>query len=364
VILLNPGPVNLSDRVRAALAGPDLCHREPEFAALQGRVRERLLAVYRLDPERWAAIVLTGSGTTALEAMIASLTSGGGQLLVLANGVYGERAAEIAQRHGLPCETQSHDWRAPVDLRALERRLAGRQPPSHVVAVHHETTTGRLNDLAGIGAVCRRHGVRLLVDAVSSFGAEAIDFEGWGVTACAATANKCLHGAPGSAFVIAAREALPTAERPAVPPTLDLGAHCRAQDAEDTAFTPAIPSLYALDEALAEHAEQGGWRARHDRYAALAARVAEGFAGFGIESLLPAPESSVVLRAYRQPEGLDYASLHDDLKSRGFVIYAGQGVLSGRAFRIANMGEVDAAAVDALVSAVGDLLARAAARLS
>jgi len=357
VILLNPGPVNLSERVRSALTGPDLCHREPEFGVLQARVRSRLLAVYDLDSADWAAITLTGSGTTALEAMITSLVPPDGRVLVLANGVYGERAAQIAHRQGLACDTQAHDWCAPIDRAALAHRLAGAESPSHVVVVHHETTTGRLNDLAAIGALCRRHGVRVLVDAVSSFGAEAIDFRDWGITACAATANKCLHGAPGCAFVVASRDALPVRGHGSAPLTLDLGAHCRAQDAHGTAFTPAIPALYALDEALAEHAEAGGWPTRQRRYAQLAARAAEGFGALGIEPLLPPAESSVVLRGYRLPAGIDYATLHDGAKGRGFVIYAGQGVLADRAFRVSTMGEIDATVVDAFIAAVKDVLA-------
>lgn len=355
MILLNPGPVNLSERVRTALAGPDLCHREPEFGELQSEIRRNLLAVYDLDPEQWAAVPITGSGTSALEAMLASLVPASGELLVVANGVYGERAAEIARRHRLPVKTSAHPWEAAVDLEAVERHLASAPPPTHVLVVHHETTTGRLNDLAAIGALCRELGAELLVDAVSSFGAEALDFEGWGITACAGSANKCLHGAPGAAFVVTRRAALPPPQAVASSLYLDLGAYCRAQDAGDCLFTPAVPIFYALAEALREHAEGGGWRARRRRYESLAREAAQGLAALGIEPLLPQAASSVVLRAYRLPTRLSYASLHHGLKARGFVIYAGQGRLAQEIFRIATMGEITATDIQALLVALEEL---------
>lgn len=356
MILLNPGPVNLSERVRAALAGPDLCHREPEFGELQSEIRRNLLAVYDLDPEQWAALPLTGSGTAALEAMLGSLVPATGHLLVVTNGVYGERAAEIARRYRLPTKTLAHPWKAAVDLEALERDLDSAPTPTHVLVVHHETTTGRLNDLAAIGALCRARGVDLLVDAVSSFGAEALDFEAWGITASAGSANKCLHGAPGAAFVLTRRAALPPRRVAAASLYLDLGAYCRAQDAGDCLFTPAVPIFHALAEALREHAEDGGWRARRRRYGALAQQAAQGLAALGIEPLLPQAASSVVLRAYRLPARVSYATLHDGLKARGFVIYAGQAALAREIFRIATMGQIAAADIQALLAAIGELV--------
>lgn len=353
MILFNPGPVNLSARVRAALGGADICHREPEFARLQGAIRDRLLAVYALEPATWAGVVLSGSGTLAVEAMLASLVPDDGRVLIIENGVYGERMTRIAECHGLNHARISFEWGAPVDLDALRQRLA-EGDVSHVAAVHHETTTGRLNDLPGLTEVCHAAGTALLLDTVSGFGAEAIDFEGCGqsIAACAATANKCLHGAPGAAFVLARRDALLQASRRSL--YLDLAAHCRAQDDDSTPFTPAIPAFYALAEALAEHAEQGGVAARRAHYRALAARLESGLRDSGITPLLPADASSCVLRAYNLPEGTDYGTLHDRLRQRGFVIYAGQSSLAHRIFRVSTMGAVGQADIERFLSAVAE----------
>ena len=194
----------------------------------------------------------------------------------------------------------------------------------------------------------------MLVDGVSSFGAERIDFAEPALSAVAATANKCLHGAPGASFVIARRDALAAATCRTY--YLDLARLAQLQDQRNTPFTPAVHVYYALVEALREHAEEGGRPARHDRYAAFSERVRAGFAGLGIEAVLAPRESSVVLRAYRLPDGLGYGSLHDSLKSQGFVIYAGQGALSDTVFRISTMGNLTSADVDRLVQCFSEAI--------
>ncbi|MCU0990558.1 MAG: hypothetical protein MUE63_13460, partial [Xanthomonadales bacterium] len=115
-ILLNPGPVSLSEAVRKAAVSDDLCHREPEFARLQERVRGGLLDVYGCDPATWATVPLGGSGTTALEAMLSSLLGRDARLLVIENGVYGERIRRIAEIHGVDFHSLEHDWTAPIDF--------------------------------------------------------------------------------------------------------------------------------------------------------------------------------------------------------------------------------------------------------
>jgi 2-aminoethylphosphonate-pyruvate transaminase len=176
---------------------------------------------------------------------------------------------------------------------------------------------------------------------VSSFGAERIAGGDWNVAALAATANKCLHGAPGLSFVLARRELW---REPAPAPCgvyLDPRAYHRAQHGDGySPFTQAVQVAFALAEALAEHREQGGWLARRDTYRRRAARVHEALARLGVETLLRPADYSAILWSYRLPAGFGYAALHDALKARGFVIYAGQGHLSPDVFRIAHMGDI------------------------
>ncbi|MCR4466920.1 2-aminoethylphosphonate aminotransferase [Burkholderia sp. SCN-KJ] len=346
MLLLNPGPVTLTERVRRSLLQPDLCHRESEFFDLQDEARARLVAAYELDPAEWAAVLMTGSGTAAVESMIAALVPQDGKLLVVENGVYGERITQIATQYGIAHDVLKHEWMQAPDLAQIAARLdAGGY--SHVAVIHHETTTGRLNDLGAIADVCRARGVKMLVDGVSSFGAEAIDFAGGVIDAVAATANKCLHGVPGAAFVIVRRSALAKAASRTY--YLDLGRLAKLQDQRNTPFTPSVHAYYALVEALREFDEAGGWRARHAHYKALADQAQAGLAARGMSLVLPEGASSVVLRAYRLPQGVTYETLHDGLKARGFVIYAGQGGLSKELFRISTMGAIQAADVERLL---------------
>ena len=356
MILLNPGPVNLSAGVRGALAGPDLCHREPEFSALQDAIRAGLLDVYGLSPQQWAAVLIAGSGTAAVEAMLTSVVPQDGSLVVIENGVYGERMTRMAAVHGIARRCVPHAWGGAIDLDALKRVLEDRAGITHVAVVHHETTTGRMNDLARLGALCRAHGAQLLVDAVSSFGAEALEFDDWNIAACAGTANKCLHGAPGVSFVNVRRDALFSSAMSARTLYLDLANACREQDRRSTAFTQPVHVMHALAKALEEFREEGGWLSRHACYARLAQAVRAGLRRLGVEALLPAAESSVVLNAYRVPDTIGYDALHDGLKERGFVIYAGQGQYRDNLFRISTMGAITSADIERLLTAFGDLL--------
>jgi 2-aminoethylphosphonate-pyruvate transaminase len=357
MLLLNPGPVTLSERVRRSMLQPDLCHRESEFFDLQDEARRRLLSAYSLDGSEWTAVLMSASGTAAVESMVAALVPQGGKVLIVENGVYGDRIARICVQYNIHHERLVGDWMKPPDYTVIDAMLGS--PPggtnfTHVAVVHHETTTGRLNDLRQLASVCRRHRVGLLVDAVSSFGAEEIEFDDSALSAVAATANKCLHGVPGVALVIVRRqELLRAASRTFY---LDLTRLARLQDERNTPFTPAVHAYYALVEALREYQEQGGRAARHRRYASLAEQARSGLAALGIKEAIPAEESSVVLRAYQLPPGLAYISLHDGLKAEGFVIYAGQGDLSKSLFRISTMGELSSADIDRLVQCFSRML--------
>ncbi len=354
-LLLNPGPVTISSRVRAAMMQADLCHREGDFIALFRDVRDRLTRVYP-EGRRYVPVILTGSGTSAVEAMVSTLVPKDRAALVAVNGVYGERMAAMVRAQGKACIEVAAAWTDGIDIAGVDRALAANGAISHVLAVHHETTTGRLNDIAALGAVCRRRCVKLLLDAVSSFGAEPIGFADWGLEACAATANKCLHGVPGVSFVLVDEAVFAERASGAGSVYLDLFRYHAARDGAPP-FTPAVHVLYALQEALREFEEAGGREARHARYTRLARKVKDGLARRGIPTLLDEPQDySSVLVSYRLPDGLTYDTLHDALREHGFVIYAGQGNFNGRIFRISTMGEIGDGDVERLLRAVDTVL--------
>jgi len=346
VILLNPGPVTMTAGVRAALAAQDVCHREPEFKELVGRVRSKITAIYQTNG--YTPVLIGGSGTAAVETMLSVIPRDGSNSLVVANGVYGERMAAMmkaqGKRHDL---VNAASWTSPMDLDRAEKAIAS-GAFKYVLAVHHETTTGRLNDLAALGTLCKKHGVPMLVDAVSSFAGEAIDFDGWNIETLAATANKCVHGAPGVSFVLVRPEAL-TRPTGATSVYLDLHRHAADQAKGSTPFTLPTHVTFAFDKALDELAAAGGWKARHAEYAARSGRVRAQLKELGVKLLLENEEVyGSTLTSWTRPAGKTYEALHGRLKSDGFVIYAGQGKFDGAIFRIAVMGDISASDLDRL----------------
>ncbi|MES9520369.1 pyridoxal-phosphate-dependent aminotransferase family protein [Streptomyces capoamus] len=356
LVLMNPGPVVLDDRVRAALSGPDLCHREPEFADLLARIRHKTTLVAG-GGDAHTAVLLTGSGTSAVEAVISSAVPPGGGLLVLDNGHYGERLADIAAAHGIRTHRLEAGWAVPVDLAAVERALVADPGLTHVGVVHHETSTGMLNDVAGVARIAHAYGREVIVDAVSSVGAERVSPAEDGVDWLAGSANKCLEGAPGLAFVVAATDAF---ERLGAFPRrtyyLDLHRHYTAQAKSGLpAFTPGIPACYAFEAAL-DLALAEGREARHARYRALAERLRAGLEALGLELLLPPGQRAVGLTALRLPPGTGYEELHRGLRAAGFVIYRAQERLAADHWRLSTMGRITAADIDRFLSALADLL--------
>ncbi|MFF1837835.1 pyridoxal-phosphate-dependent aminotransferase family protein [Streptomyces sp. NPDC058231] len=338
LVLMNPGPVMTDGRVRDALGGPDLCHREPEFSELLARVRHRTTLVAGGD-DRHTSVVLTGSGTSAVEAAISSAVPADGGLLAVDNGHYGERFSHIARAHGIRSHRLELGWGNPADPAAVDRALSGRPGLTHVGLVHHETSSGMLNDVAALTEVAHSHGCEVIVDAVSSIGAERIGLAEDGIDWLAGSANKCLEGAPGLGFVSASRtafEALAGAPRRSY--SLDLHRHYLAQEkAQAPAFTPGVPAFYAFDTALSLAVAEG-WEARNLRYRGLARQLRDGLEELGLEILLPPEQRAAGLTAVRIPGGWSYSELHEGLRAHGFVIYAAQEQLARDYFRLSTMG--------------------------
>lgn len=338
MVLLNPGPVNISERVRRALTGADICHREEEWSEVMASIRERLCAAFA--PSGYTAVLITGSGTAALEAAVASSVERGRAMLAIVNGVYGERIAQMARLCGTRVVEVAAEWTEHPDLARVEAVLRS-DPDIQVVAlVHHETTTGLINPVPEIGRLAKAAGKSVLVDSISGLGGEPLDLGAGGIDLCVGTANKCIQGIPGLSFVLVKHEEM--ARLTAIAPRsvyLSLPSNWQAQEKGEPLFTPAVQVGYALSEALAELLEETP-AGRIARYARAAALLREGFSRLGLSFLLPPPLRGNTITALDLPAGFSYARLHDQLKACGFVIYAGQGALAARIFRVANMGDV------------------------
>ncbi len=358
-ILLNPGPANTTRSVREALVMPDLCHRESEFFDVMRDCRQRLTRLAGCS-ERFAAVLFSGSGTAAVEAAVCSALPRDRALLVVSNGVYGDRLVRIARAHGIPAEVLQYDFTTPVPPGDVEAALRVRPDVSHVAVVHHETTTGLLNPVMDVARIAARAGRRVLIDAMSSLFGERLDVDAEGVDFVMASANKCLQGVPGIAFVLGRRSALDAlAGQPPRSVYLDLHAHYTAQERDNTPFTPAVQVLHAMRQALVE-LEAEGIAARIARYAENARVLRQGMTALGFEILVPEGARSSILTTFRLLPGLAYDPLHDAMKRRGYVIYAGQGDVRTYAFRVSNMGTLTPRDMDGVVDAFRASLAELA----
>ncbi|MBI3323456.1 MAG: alanine--glyoxylate aminotransferase family protein [Candidatus Omnitrophica bacterium] len=355
-ILLCPGPVNTSPHVKSALAGPDMCHREPEFRDLFQTVRAKLIHALGLD-QRYTAVLFSGSGTASLEAAILGCAEGAKKILVVNNGVYGSRIAQAAKIHQIPLvEVRSPVTEAP-DLSRVAAALKRESQIGTVAMVHHETSTGMLNPVEEVGALARKFRKRFLVDAISSLGAERLDLPKAGVGLCVGSAGKCLHGAPGLSFVLLSQEEAARVSK--IKPRslyLDLATQLKAaENGGEPPFTPAVPLYAALNAALDELAREG-LRSRIARYHERAVFLRDGFKKMGLKFLLEERLLSNTLTALWLPEGKSYAQVHDALKRAGYVIYAGQSELKGKILRVAHMGQLLQQELKAFLRALKDVL--------
>jgi 2-aminoethylphosphonate-pyruvate transaminase len=356
LVLLTPGPVNVSSTVKAALSGPDLCHREPEWFEIQDEIRQGIVRVLGLDRVKWTSVLLGGGGTAAVEAMITAAPARGKGVVVVDNGVYGDRIARICAAHGMPARRVTAGWLERPGASELEKVIATADDCDTVALVHHETTTGLLNDVESIARIAKRYDKLLVVDAVSSLGGERLDLDACDIDLAACTANKCFQGLPGLAFVVGKRTVFERlVAQPARSVYLNLNDYFVKQERRDTPFTPPVQVAMAFRQALRE-LEQESVPRRIARYAGYANEFRAGFEEIGLEMLLPAALRSGTITALALPSGVSYAKLHDTLKQAGFVVYGAQGELATRAFRVANIGEIPDGAILRCLAALASVL--------
>jgi 2-aminoethylphosphonate-pyruvate transaminase len=329
-----------------------------DFKAITARVRERLLTVAEADAASYACVPIQGSGTFAVEAALGTLVPRGGKALVLANGAYGKRAAETLARIGRDHAVYETAEDTPPDPAELERLLAADPAIGHVLLVHCETTSGIQNPLEPIALVVAARGRKLILDAMSTFGALAIPTGALGIEAVIASANKCLEGVPGVGFVIARRDALAAASGNAHSLSLDLADQWAYMERTGQwRFTPPTHVVAALDVAIDRHAAEGGTPARGARYAANRRAVVDGLRTLGIEPLIPDALQSPIIVTFRCPDDPRFAfqPFYDRLKAEGFIIYPGK-MTAAETFRIGCIGTLTPAVMEQVVAAVARVL--------
>lgn len=353
--LLCPGPVSTSARVKQALAGADIAHRDRAFVEVLSRLTSRIRRVAAAPGHD--VLVLGGGATAATEAALATFVGSDERLLVVSNGAFGERIAEMAQCLGIAMSHLRYDWGEPIVLEQVQGMLDGDPRIRAVAMVHHETSVGRLNPVNEIGRLLAPRHLRYFVDVVSSLGAEEFDMVKSRASVVIGSSNKCLHGVAGAAFVIARPEIWSETEH--VRPRsmyLDLRRYRAAlKENGQTPFTPSVPAVVALEAALHELEDQGGVAARRANYHALNGRIRAGLQGLGLKLRYDSSCGAASLTVAQLPPGLSFDSLYQDLRVRGFLVYRGKGPLSHDCFLIANMGDITVETVDRFLETLADI---------
>lgn len=356
-LLLTPGPLSTTATVRAAML-QDSCTWDADYN--QGVVEPIRRELVRLatGPEYesdYSAVLLQGSGSYVVESVLGSAIGADECLLIINNGAYGARMGEMARCLGLRHHELDCGETTRPEPAAIDTMLVRHPEITHLAIVHCETTTGMLNPLEEVAELCLRHGIRLIVDAMSSFGGIPIDMGRLGIEFLISSANKCIQGVPGFGFVIARRAALTACAGRARSVSLDLHAQWQTMEQQGGKwrFTSPTHTVLAFAQALRELDEEGGIAARHQRYSENQRTLVAGMAELGFAPLLPEEWQSPIITAFYSPAHPDYrfADFYQRLKGQGFVIYPGK-VSQADCFRIGNIGDVTPERVRALLAAM------------
>jgi 2-aminoethylphosphonate-pyruvate transaminase len=355
--LLTPGPLTTSRTVKlAALA--DWGSRDAEFQALVKDIRDKLKQLGGCD-ETHECVLMQGPGTFGIEALLGALCpTKRKKTLVIANGVYGARAADIVERLGRPLvRMDKGDTRTP-SAAEIGAALDGDKAISHVWVVHCETTSGLINPLEEIAHEVKTRGRVLMVDAMSSFGALPIDMTRAGIDALVSAPNKCLEGLPGFSFILMQKELLEESQGQSHSLSLDLFEQWRAMEAKGQfRFTPPTHTLVAFRQALRELEEEGGSTARLSRYTRNAEILLHGLTSLGFVPLQTTGGKSPIIQTFLQPRdpNFTFEAFHKGLRQRGFSIYPGA-LTRQPSFRIGTIGKLEDGVMQQVVTAVAETL--------
>ncbi len=337
LMLMIPGPTPVPERVLLALSKHPIGHRSGEFSEIMAEVTQNLKWLHQTQND---VLVLTVSGTGAMEAGIINFLSPGDRVLVGCNGKFGERWADMSAAFGLQVETVTADWGKPLDAEQFREKLVAdsQKTIKAVIITHSETSTGVLNDLETINRYVKDHGEALMiVDAVTSLGAVNLPIDDWGIDVVASGSQKGYMIPPGLGFVAVspkAWEAYKTAKLPRF--YLDLGLYKKAAAKNSNPFTPPVNLVVALQAALRMMQGEGleAIFARHQR---LMRATREAVKALSLPLFAPDEAASPAITAVA-PVSVDSEQIRSVMKKRFDISLAGgQDAFKGKIFRIGHL---------------------------
>ena len=356
--LLTPGPLSTSETVKQAML-KDWCTWDEDYnLGVVQEIRGRLVSLATAS-QGYTSVLMQGSGTASVEAALGTFVAKKDKLLVINNGAYGARIAQICEYLNIAHDVLSYSETQEPIVEDVRKSLLADPQISHVAMVHCETTTGMLNPVEAVAKEVKSAGKVFILDAMSSFGGLPMDIEGLGVDVMISSANKCIQGVPGFGFVIAKTELLKGCEGVSRSLSLDLYDQWQAMEKGQGKWRYTSPThvVRAFHQALIELGDEGGVAARYQRYQTNQRKLVQGMRLLGFETLLADDLHSPIITSFLSPKepGYDFKTFYQKLKARGFVIYPGK-VSDADCFRVGNIGEIYPEDIDGLLAAVAEVI--------
>ncbi|MBQ9365255.1 MAG: 2-aminoethylphosphonate aminotransferase [Schwartzia sp.] len=342
-ILLNPGPATTTDAVKMAQVVPDICPREKEFGEVMRSVASDILKVVHADPSKFSAVLFCGSGTLNIDVCVNSLVPRNKKILIINNGSYSSRAADIARAYSLDLIELSLPIDEPIDTRKVEQVMGEHEDIAVVYTTHQETGTGILNPIREIGDVAHRRGAIFACDTTSTLAMLPLDMERDNLDFSFASAQKGLQAMTGLSFIIGRTSII---EASADYPRRSYYCNLFLQydyfkKFGEMQFTPPVQTIYAAREGLREYFAEGE-QAKWQRHAKTMEAIHDGFAALGFREAIRRENQSGLVAAVRYPDDAnwDFDAVHDYCYERGFTIYPGK-MQSKHTFRLCSLGAID-----------------------
>ncbi|MFJ8065381.1 2-aminoethylphosphonate--pyruvate transaminase [Psychrobacillus sp. NPDC096426] len=350
--LLTPGPLTTTSRVKEEML-LDRCTWDNDYKAITQKIRAKLLELAGADQEEYTTVLMQGSGTFAVEAVMNSTISNQDKVLIVTNGAYGERIVKIANYIGLAYREYSvayDEYPSEEEIRSI---LKEDQNITHIVMVHCETTTGILNPLETISKLSKEFEKTLIIDAMSSFGGMEMNVPELGIDYLISSANKCIQGVPGFAFVIARLEKLMNCEGNSSSLSFDLYDQWKEMDKDGKwRFTSPTHVVAAFSKALDELDEEGGIPARFSRYQNNNRILRERLEKIGFQAYISKEKQSPIITTFLFPDDcFNFEHFYTFVKEKGYVLYPGK-LTNENTFRIGNIGEIYEADMEQLCTII------------
>ena len=356
-LLLTPGPLTTTRTVKESML-VDLSTWDDDYNNIVQQVRSRIVQLVTRS-KLYTSVLMQGSGTFAVESTVGSVVPPDGKLLIISNGAYGRRIGLIADRLKIDFSEMRCSETTYPDSQRLNQILETDPLVTHVAMVHCETTTGILNPIRALSKIVKKHNRTLILDAMSSFGGIPLIIDDIGIDYLISSANKCIQGVPGFAFVICHQKKFEKTRGYARSLSLDLYDQWETMETKGGKwrYTSPTHTLLAFHQALKELENEGGIGTRNKRYSACQRILVDGMSSIGFYPLLDKHLHSPIITAFRYPKEkwFNFSIFYQKLKERRFVIYPGK-VSEEDTFRIGTIGDLSIDDIRHLVRVIEEVV--------